>query len=290
MEAAMRNLIWGMVFGFTSMAMPLTDASAQTAVSRTIPVTFTGVVANNVTNDIRIRQSDGTYAQYTGPVPDYPYRQGDTVSFSFNAVVPTRAAYDAGGPLANAASADGIYRITVSNPFYSGGGAGGGIGNATNSDVSGPINPIDTFGQPTNTRMTLVYDYIADSYSIDFSNGGLVTGAYSTPSYLFDAQSGALTPCAGFACGERPLNATATFFGTATEISGRNIGINGTAPGNGPTSGSRTGLFDLIFSGSWNLPSYNGGGPIDVPEPATTFFFAAGAAAVMRRRRKVKVA
>lgn len=286
----MRHLLIAALLSATAIAVPSSPVAAQAPVSRTIPVTFTGTVVNNVTNEIRIRQADGTYAPYTGPVPDYPYRQGDSVTFSFNAVVPTRAAYEQGGPLFNQASADGIYRISVANPFYSGGGTAG-IGNATNSDFSGSITPVATFGQPTNTRMTLVYDYVADSYSIDFSNGGLVTGAYSVPSYLYDATTGTLTPCTGFACGNPDDIGGITFRGNATQISATNIGILGTATGNGPTSGPRTGLFDLLFGGSWNLPTYgSGGGPIDVPEPATTFFFAAGAAVAMRRRRKSKAA
>jgi hypothetical protein len=284
----MRSFLLAVMLGLASVAAPSSAVLAQAAISRTIPVTFTGVVTNDVTNEIRIRQADGTYARYTGPVPDYPYRRGDTVTFSFNAVVPTRAAYDAGGPLFNQASADGIYRINVANPFYTGGGGPGGIGNATNSDFSGPINPVAAFGQPTNTRMTLVYDYVADSYSIDFSNSGLVSGQYAVPSYLFDARTGALTPCTGSACGD---TAASVFSGNATGLSSLGIGIQGIAPGNGPTSGPDTGLFDLFLSGSWNLPTFGGGsGPIDVPEPAMTILFAAGAATVMRRRRNAKPA
>ena len=268
---------------FTAVNAP---AFAQTAPqSRTIPVTFTGYVANNVTDEIRIRMPDGSYAPFTGVVPDYPYRQGDAVTISFNAVVPTAAAYAAGGALQNAASADGIYRISLRNPFYSGGGGPLGIGNSTIADPSGPINPVDTFGQPTNTRMTLVYDAIADSYSIDFTNGQFASGAYTGPSYLFDSATQTLTPCTGTACG----NGGFTISGNANQLSTSNIGITGTAPGNGPQSGPGTGLFNLLFSGTWNLPSYNaGGGPIDVPEPGSMILFGGGAAFLVRRRRLAK--
>jgi PEP-CTERM motif len=266
---------------FVTTAAP---AAAQSAPqSRTITVTFFGTVTNDVTKSIRIRQADGSYVPFTGAVPDYPYKVGDSVTISFNAVVPTRAAYEAGGALANAASADGIYRISVRNPFYASGGGPLGIGNSTIADPSGPINPVDTFGQPTNTRMTLVYDAIADSYSIDFTNGQFTSGAYSGPSYLYDAATQTLTPCTGSACG----NGGFSISGNANQLATSNIGITGTAAGNGPQSGPGTGLFNLLFSGSWNLPSYNaGGGPIDVPEPATMILFAGGAAAVVRRRRR----
>lgn len=263
-----------------------TPAFAQTAPqSRTIPVTFSGTVTNDVSQTIRIRQADGSYAAFTGAVPDYPYGAGDAVTISFNAVVPTRAAYEAGGALQNAASADGIYRITVSNPFYSGGSRPLGIGNSTVADPSGPINPVDTFGQPTNTRMTLVYDAIADSYSIDFTNGQFASGSYAGPSYLYDSVTQTLTPCSGSACGNGGLSIS----GNATQLTTSNIGITGTAPGNGPQSGAGTGLFSLIFSGSWNLPSFNPGGPIDVPEPGSVLFFGAGAFAIMRRRRQARL-
>ena len=268
-----------------TMATASTPAIAQSAPqSRTIPVTFTGYVANNVSNDIRIRMPDGSYAPFTGAVPDYPYRQGDPVTISFNAVMPTAAAYQAGGALQNAASADGIYRISVRNPFYSSGGPLG-IGNSTIADDgAGPIRPIDTSGQPTNTRMTLVYDAIADSYSIDFSNGGFASSAHSGPSYVYDAATQSLSLCQGAACGDPSQNGRFALNGNATQISALNIGINGSAPGNGPQSGSRTGLFDLIFRGSWNLPTY-GGGPIDVPEPGSLLLFGGGAAFLVRRRR-----
>ena len=287
----MKTLKFAIAFAIcaATTAMVYAPAFAQTAQqSRTIPVTFTGYVANDVTDEIRIRMPDGSYAPFTGAVPDYPYRQGDPVTISFNAVVPTAAAYAAGGALQNAASADGIYRISVRNPYYSGGSGPFGIGNSTIADDgAGPIRPIDTFGQPTNTRMTLVYDAIADSYSIDFSNGSFLSSAHSGPSYVFDAATQTLSLCQGPACGDPEQNARFTLAGNATQIAANNIGINGSAPGTGPQSGSRTGLFNLLFSGSWNLPSY-GSGPIDVPEPGSMILFGGGAAFLVRRRRLAK--
>ncbi len=279
-RAAFACLVAATMLG--SLTLPSATLAQTAQQKRTIPVTFFGMVTNDVTKEIRIRQSDGSYIPFTGAVPDYPYKQGDSVTISFNALVPTRAAYEAGGALAGSASADGIYRISVRNPFYSSGGGVLGIGNSTIADPSGPINPIDTFGQPTNTRMTLVYDAIADSYSIDFTNGQFQSGAYTGPSYLYDANTQTLTPCTGNACG----NGGFSISGNANQLTTSNIGITGTAAGNGPQSGANTGLFSLIFSGAWNLPTYNAGGPVDVPEPATVSLFAGGAAAVMRRRRR----
>lgn len=287
----MRTLKLIIAFAVSAVTMAALHAPvfAQTAPqSRTIPVTFTGYVANNVTDEIRIRMSDGSYAPFTGSVPDYPYRQGDPVTISFNAVMPTAAAYQAGGALQNAASADGIYRIRVRNPFYSSGGGPLGIGNSTTADDgAGPIQPIDTFGQPTNTLMTLVYDAIADSYSIDFSNGGFLSSAHTGPSYVYDAATQTLSLCQGVSCGDLSQNARFALNGNANQISATNIGINGSVPGTGPQSGSRTGLFDLIFSGSWNLPTH-GSDPIDVPEPGTVILFGGGAAFLVRRRRLAK--
>lgn len=280
----MKNTMIAVLIGIAVLYPAISPqiAYAQTArQSRTIPVTFTGYVANNVTDEIRIRMPDGSYAPFSGAVPDYPYRQGDPVTISFNAIVPTAAAYQAGGALQNAAAADGIYRISVRNPFYSGGGGPFGIGNSTIANPSGPIDRVDTFGQPTNTRMTIVYDAIADSYSIDFSNGQFASGSYSGPSYVFDSATQTLTSCTGSACD----NGGFAISGNANQLSTSNIGITGTTPGNGPQSGPGAGLFSLLFSGSWNLASYDAGGPIDVPEPSTMLLFGGGAAFLVRRRR-----
>jgi hypothetical protein len=116
-------------------------ALGQTApISRTIPVTCTGVVSSTAADTVLVRQPDGSYASFVGDLPALPYAKGDPATISFNATVPTRAFYDSGVYHGQTAS-DGIYRITVSSPYYNGGGSAGGIGNSTAADVSGPINP-----------------------------------------------------------------------------------------------------------------------------------------------------
>jgi polyisoprenoid-binding protein YceI len=72
-------------------------ASAQTApISKTISLTYTGTVTNAAADTIMVRQPDGTMAHYTGPLPNLPYANGDQVTISFNATVPTKAFYDSG--------------------------------------------------------------------------------------------------------------------------------------------------------------------------------------------------
>ena len=278
-------------------------ALAQGApVSRIVPVTFTGTVTNDVTNEIRIRQPDGSYARFTGPVPDYPYKKGDAVTLSFNATLPTKAFYEPGGPYRGQIAADGLYRIDLASPPYNGGGGPGGVGNATGIDVSGPITPASNSGQPVNTRMSIIYDANADSYSIDFKGnfapqsgsvpGGFTAAAFAGPGYTYDGRTGALTSCSGFNCapaGDESFLFSINSRGEENSLITPNIGIYGTTPGEGFASGRATGLFNLIFGGSWNLPTWNGGAT-QVPEPGMMFLFGGGAVALMARRRKRKVA
>jgi hypothetical protein len=275
-------------FSIAITAFATSAANAQSGpLTRTVPVTFTGVVANDVTNEIRIRQPDGSYAPFTGPVPDYAYTKGDVVTLSYNAILPTRAAYQPGGPYQGQVAADGIYRISLVAPAYGGGPLG--LGTANNIDVSGPIGPASNFGQPTNLRMTVVYDSNADSYSLELgAPGSFVAGAFAGPGYTYDANTGQLTPCAGASCAPQPAdNNQFNLVTTATGLATTGIGIFGTAPGNGAGSGNRAGLFGLSFDGSWNLPIFGGGGsPTSVPEPGTIILFGAATAALMRRRRK----
>ncbi|MFM5908846.1 MAG: hypothetical protein ACKOPO_14855, partial [Novosphingobium sp.] len=176
------------------MTVPIA-AQAQTApISRTIDLTFTGVVSSTASDTILIRQPNGTMSTYTGALPDYPYKAGDAVTISFTATVPTRAFYDSSAYQGQVA-ADGIYRIGVSSPYYNGGTSPGGIGNSTVADASGPINPVMNFGQPANTRMTLVYDSNQDSYFIDGS-GDFNSGAYGgVMGLVYDAVSQAYKVC-----------------------------------------------------------------------------------------------
>lgn len=270
-------------------------ASAQTApISRTIPITFTGVVANDVNSTIQIRQPDGSTVPYTGPAPNYPYKPGDTVTINFNATVPTQAAFAAGAPYANQLSADGKYRFSVSSPYYNGGTAPGGVGNASLTDVSGAINPVSNSGQPQNTRMALVYDVASDTYSIDFGAGNFAAGLFNGPGMTYDPVSGLVSAnasaCPGGNYGCDVLGAGGiSLSGNATQVSTNNIGIWAPSlPGsNDPTSGGVRGFFNMLFTGSWNLPTYGGGGgSTDVPAPGMILLFGAGAVALLQSRRR----
>lgn len=272
---------------FALAAVP-SFVQAQTAsISRTVPVTFTGVVSLTAADTILVRQPDGSLATFAGDLPALPYAKGDPVTISFNATLPTRAFYDSGAYRGQIA-ADGIYRITVANPFYTGGTAPGGIGNSTIADVSGPIDPVSNAGQPTNTRMTIVYNYNTDSYSIE-GGGNFTSGAYGSPGYIYDAASGVYVACSGqLACrtsaGQDPVisSLSAGTGNSATTIRSGNFRINSTEP----SSGQGTGFFSWLFSGSWNLPQYHSGGPVEVPEPGVVGLFGGALAAIAWRRRK----
>lgn len=268
----------------TVLALAPLSAQAQTApISRTIPVTYTGVVSAVAADTMLVRQPDGSLVRYTGPLPDLGYTKGDPVTISFNATLPTRTFYDSGvyrGQLA----ADGIYRITVANPYYTGGTTAGGIGNSSVADVSGPINPELNFGQPTNTRMTIVYDYNTDSYSIE-GNGGFLSSAYAGPGYVYDAATGSYVACGGSIPCRTSQTQDPVLFSLAssgTSITSSNIRINSTDP----SSGTGTGFFSWLFSGSWNLPQY--GGAVPVPEPGMMLLYGSACAALMWRRRRRK--
>jgi PEP-CTERM motif len=258
-------------------------AGAQTVpISRTIPVTFTGVVSSTAADTILVRQPDGSLTTFAGPLPDMPYAKGDPVSISFNATLPTKAFYQSSA-YSGQIAADGIYRITVSSPFYNGGTSPGGIGNSTIADVSGPISPTLNSGQPTNTRMTIVYDSNADSYSIE-GGGNFGSGSYVGPGYVYDAASQSYVACSGGAsCSGNP-GSDPVIFGLAGSADGSTIS---TGPikinSNDPTSGTGTGFFSWLFSGSWNLPQFHGA--TEVPEPGTMLLFG-GASAILLRRRK----
>lgn len=276
----------GRILVLLAMASLSAGAAAQTApISRTVPVIYTGTVTSSASDTIMVRQPDGTLARYTGPLPDFPYKVGYQVTISFDATLPTRAFYDSGvyqGQIA----ADGIYRIGISSPYYNGGLTPGGVGSGSIPEVSGPIGGALNAGQPTNLNMTIVYDYNADTYSI-VAAGDFSSGAYAGPGYKFDAASGSYVGCAGGAACTTYAGADPILFGLRQNADGSiatgNVGIMSTDPG----SGTGTGFFSLLFSGSWNLPSFGGGGgATPVPEPGMLGLFAGAVAVVFRRRRK----
>lgn len=271
------------IFAAVALAATPLAVQAQTApISRTIDLTFTGVVSSTASDTILVRQPNGTLATYQGALPDYPYKAGDPVTISFKATVPTQAFYD-NGVYQGQVAADGIYRIGVSSPFYNGGTAPGGIGNSTIADATGPINPADNSGQPTNTRMTLVYDKNKDTYYVEGA-GDFSSGAYGGfMGLIYNAATAAYEVCNTATTCRTNASSDPVLFGLTQNADGTigtgNIRVNSTDP----TSGTGTGVFSLLFSGSWNLPSF--GGVTQVPEPGMLGMFGMATAALVWRRR-----
>ncbi len=260
-------------------------AIGQTApISRTVPVTFTGVVADTVSDSIQIRQPDGSLVAYTGPVPDYPYQKGETVTISFDASLPTRDYFDS-GVYQGQVAADGIYRFRVSTQPNSS--LIGNIGQATASNVSGPITAAANFGEPALSAMTIVYDYNTDGYSIEGS-GNYRSGLFWGGGFAFDAITGLLSACSTTDCGPSFANVGFDLIGdpTGSVVSTLNAPIFATVGSAETELGSRAGFFNLSFTGSWNLPQF--GGAISVPEPGMVLLFALAVGVLIGRRKVVQ--
>jgi hypothetical protein len=251
-----------------TLAIDVTSAQAQVGPPqvKNLTVQYTGVITNDVTDTLMIRQPDGTLTRYMGTVPNYAYKKGDAVTVSFSTTVPTKAYYDANSV---PPSADGIYRFSYAGPN----GNGNGFGVSRDFDISGSFGRAIDFG---GGGITIVYDSNVDTYSLEFRDGGFAIGYFSGPGYDYDATTGALLPAfVGFA---NEGSGGALLRGNATDLTlSVPTGIN--APG-----GGNSGNFALGFKGTWNLPTY--GGATQVPEPASIAIFAGGLAILSRARRK----
>ena len=283
----MRVFKTALAISISLVAMPL---AAQTGPQqRTISIQFTGVVTNEISDTIKVRQPDGSFSTFTGPVPDYPYKKGDSVTIGYNTIVPTKAYYDEAyrGQIA----ADGIYRIQV---IGTNNGSLTTFGQARNFDVSGPISPVPSNGQPLGLGgMIIVYDSNKDSYSLELPGGAWSASKFDAPGYNYDPATGRLTPSqtscldgTGGSC-VRTGDGGFALTGDQRSVSANNIPIYNTA-GALPENAGRTGGFSLLFAGIWNLPFFGSGGgdPVDVPEPASVLFFGAGAGLLGWRRRR----
>jgi hypothetical protein len=271
-------------------AMP---SQAVAALYREIPVTFTGVVANDVAGSIMIRQPDGSSIPYTGPVPDYPYKKGDTVSISFNTILPTQEYYTDPGYTGQIA-ADGIYRINVFGPGNTGTDF---FGVAPDFDVSGPMTPTSNAGQDLSVNgMTIVYDSNADSYSMDFANSGWIASLMDAPGFLYDPALGTLSASRSTCLGGSPGNCI-NFGDGGFTLTGGATSAGATIPVYSSDPASYVaGLFNMLFTGTWSLPTFgasSGGGSTggtEVPEPGMALLFGIGAWAVVARQRKQRPA
>ncbi len=274
---------------FAPMLAAAMPSQAVAALYREIPVTFTGVVANDVTDSIMIRQPDGSSVPYTGPVPDYPYKKGDTVSISFNTILPTQEYYADPG-YAGQVAADGIYRINVFGPGNTGTDF---FGVAPDFDVSGPMTPTSNAGQDLAINgMTIVYDSNADSYSMDFASGGWLASLMDAPGFLYDPALGTLSTSRSTCLGGSPSSCILFGDGGFT-LTGGATSAAAAIPLYTSGAGSYvSGLYNLAFSGSWSLPTFGGGstGGTQVPEPGMALLFGIGAWAVVARQRKQRPA
>jgi PEP-CTERM motif len=264
-----------------------------------VRVAFVGTVTNDVTQSISIRQPDGSLAPYTGPVPDYPYKVGDSVTIGFDVIAPNKNYY-ASPAYTGQQAADGLYDISLQQinlPFDS----TRPLGSVSPVDVSGPIRQ-DPFPNVVS-GVTLKYNANTDSYSVALANTGWRINGMDAPSYVYDPTSGNLTPrgnsCFSTLCEGADVNILGTA-GNATVRAGvvpfANASADSLLIGSTAEPGLIGGIFSALnLSGMFNLPIFgsggsSSGGATDVPEPGTLFLFGGGALALVRRQKRRKAA
>lgn len=241
-------------------------AQAQTA---PVQVQFVGTITASASDTLMIRNADGTSTRWTGPLPDFPYVNGDQVTISFSAT-----------PGSAVQSADGLYRYTIVGPAQPGTG-GSNLASLGAVDVSGPIA-----GGGGVNGLTLVYNAATGGYSLETGANGFTMWSFDGPGYLYDPAAGSFS-----------LTSTTRQPG-AGPCSDQNIGcfnltggLTGGAFSGVPvfaSDGSLRGFFSTLFSGSWfvNGQQVGGGGATDVPEPGQLGLFALALLAVMMRRSR----
>lgn len=263
-----------------------TAATAQDSVP--VQVTFTGTVSTSAQSTVMVRQPDGSMGPYTGVTPAYNYQANDPVSISFTTTMPSQAFLTANPQLL---AADGTYRAnatfsTQSSPTF-------GLVNPSNFDVSGPIGITPT-NQPSGLGgITLVYDSNSGQYSMEMPTGRWSFAAADGPTYDYNFATNTLTSSNSTCLNNNCSQGTGlTARGTESSIAYRGtiVGAPETAGGSEYTAG----FWDMVWSGSWNLPTYGSGtsgGATQVPEPSVIILFGSAAAGLMfARRRKRKAA
>lgn len=126
---------------------------------------------------------------------------------------------------------------------------------------------------------------------MEMPTGRWAFGAVDGPTYDYDFATNTLTSsnsnCVNNNCSQ---GTGLTARGTESSIAYR-----GTVVGTPQTAGSpeyTAGFWDMVWNGSWNLPTYGSGttsgGATQVPEPSVIVLFGSAAAGLMfaRRRRK----
>jgi hypothetical protein len=251
-----------------------------------VPVEFTGVVTASGTDNLQIRDADNNLIPYTGPVPDYPLDTGDTFTLSFDAVVPSaQAIADGFVPL----SADGIYRFEIGPPtpldnFRE-------FAAVTNVSGTGGIGPdpddASISGRPFGGGLVIVYDSIADSYSLDStSEDGFAFGINNLdgPLLAYDQVSNLFTTSLFSAA--IPESASSPFFGFNGNSAAQGTFLSGVYQPGTPSGGY---LFDVDIDGGWNLPLFGASDPVPVPAPPMMILFGLAAAVMLGRRKRTSL-
>lgn len=287
------------LFSAGALAALAVPSAAQTAGFTTIPVTFTGTVSNDPRQTIRIQVPGAVVpagqpvptVPYTGPLPDFPLKPGDTIKLTFNVTAPTKDFF-ASPAYTGQVAADGIYKLQVySAPPRDANGVVAPLGTyatSSNPAMSSPFfNP--SSGTPSVSGYTLVYDANAGTFSLAFpaALNGAGSAGWDAPTFNYDYA----TDRVGLADSSCFVEASCSQVNTGGRYSFQ-IGENGGYAA-GAVLGTTTnlapvvGFFDLLFGGSWSLPTWSGSGsPTPVPEPGSTLLFATAALAVIARRQR----
>ena len=136
--------------------------------------------------------------------------------------------------------------------------------------------------------LTIVFNSNTDNYSIEFPENRWVASPFDGPSFIYNSANGAVgsssTTCIRSQGCTDLGDAGFGLSGNATSITTGNIRIFDLA-------NATRALFNIDFSGSWNLPIFGSGtgDPTDVPEPGSMLLFAGGIGVLMRRQRKQKL-
>lgn len=288
-----------MLFGAGALFALCSPAEAQTAGFTTIPVTFTGTVSNDPGQTIRIQVPGAVVptgqpvptVPYTGPLPDFPLKPGDTIQLSFNVSAPTRDFF-ASPAYTGQVAADGIYKLQIyTAPPRDANGVVAPLGTyatASAPSLSSPFfNP--SSGTPSVGGYTLVYDASADTFSLAFpaALNGAGSAGWDAPTFNYDYSTDRVgladSSCfVGISCSQ--VNTGGRYSFQIGENGGYATGsVLGTTTALAPV----VGFFDLLFGGSWSLPTWSGSGnPVPVPEPGTSLLFGAAVLAIAARGRK----
>lgn len=240
-------------------------AQAQTA---PVQLQFVGTITSSASDTLMIRGADGSLSKWTGPLPDFPYVNGDQITISFSAT-----------PGSATQSADGLYRYTIVGPAQTSGLTGSNYAKQGAVDVSGPIS-----GGGGVNGLTLIYNAATGAYSLETGPNGYTMWSFDGPGYLYDPASNSLSltsttrqPGAG-ACSDQNIGCFNLTGGmTSGAISGAPVFAS---------DGSLRGFFSMLFSGDWFVNGVKQGGATPVPEPGQTGLFAMALLAIVWRGRR----